>query len=124
MNHQYHLERALQDGKQVVRLLLFTSDYERPPYIPGFTCITNLEVIASAVWEEADIILQIRMDHEKFTISYGSSRENLTELCVADGGRINPEIVGCMVGTMIGIYASGNGTDSENSAEFDWFEIG
>lgn len=123
MNHQYHLERAVQDGKQVVRLLLYTSDFELQPFMPGFTSKTHREVIASAVWEESEIILQIKIAHEKFTISYGSNCDSLKELCVADGSRINPEIVGCMVGTMIGMYASGNGTDSENSAEYDWFEM-
>ena len=37
---------------------------------------------------------------------------------------INPEKVGCMTGTMIGMFASGNGTESDNYAAFDWFEIG
>ncbi|MBP5744087.1 MAG: hypothetical protein J6W44_04160, partial [Oscillospiraceae bacterium] len=30
--------------------------------------------------------------------------------------------VGCMVGEMLGVFASGNGTDSENAACFDWAE--
>ena len=34
---------------------------------------------------------------------------------------INPEKVGCMTGTVMGMFASGNGADSENQAEFDWF---
>ena len=40
-----------------------------------------------------------------------------------DGGLINPESVGGMIGTMLGMYASGNGEASENEAAFDWFEI-
>ena len=43
-------------------------------------------------------------------------------LAVADGFAINPEKVGCMVGTMIGVFASGNGEDADNAASFDWFE--
>lgn len=123
MNHQYHLERAVQDGEQVVRLILVTADYRLQPYMQGFTSKTNRTIIASAVWNEPEIVLQIKMEHEKFTVSYGRNKESLTELCVADGKKINPEVVGCMVGTMVGIYATGNGTDSENFAEFDWFEM-
>ncbi len=121
MNHQFHLERAVQDGQQVVRLVQVTSDFDLQPYMPGFTSQTHKDVIAWAVWDKPEIVLQIRMENEKFTVSYGDSRENLTELCAADGGRINPEKVGCMVGTMIGMYATGNGTDSGNRAEFDWY---
>lgn len=123
MNHQYHLERTIQDGQQVVRLVMVTAEFELPPYIPGFTSKTKREVIAQAAWDMPEIVLQIQMKHEKFTVKYGGSEESLTELCVADGKKINPEIVGCMVGSMIGMYATGNGTNSENYAEFDWFEM-
>ena len=123
MNHQYHLERAIQDGQQVVRLVLITEDYELQPYMPGFTSKTNREVLASAAWEAPEIILQIKMEHEKFTVNYGASTESLKELCIADGKKINPEIVGCMTGTIVGMYATGNGRESENFAEFDWFEM-
>ena len=123
MNHQYHLERALQGGKQVVRLVLVTAEFAVPPYMPGFESKTSCEVLAEALWDEPDIVLQMKLEQERFTVSYGKEKENLTELCIADGGKINPEIVGCMTGTMLGMYATGNGTDSENSAEFDWFEI-
>ena len=123
MNHQYHLERAVEDGQQVVRLVLTTAEYERPPYLPGFTSVTKKEVVASAAWDQPEIILQIKMEHEKFTVSYGETKETLQEICIADGRKINPEKVGCMCGTMLGIYATGNGIDSENQAEFDWFEM-
>lgn len=123
MNHQYHLERALADGNQVLRLVRYTADYPCPPYFPGFTSKTSAEVVAEAAWADADIVLQIEMEGETFTVRYGASRESLTTLCVADGTLINPEKVGCMAGTMIGMYATGNGMDSENTADFDWFEL-
>ena len=113
----------MEDGKQVVRLVMTTAEYDRPPYFPGFTSVTNKEVVASAAWDQPEIILQIKMEHEKFTVSYGETKETLQELCVADGRKINPEKVGCMCGTMLGMFATGNGTDSENQAEFDWFEM-
>lgn len=123
MNHQYHLERAVSRGKQVLRLMLYTADYNVPPYFPGFTSVTHREVIAEVLWEAEEIVLQLRMEGERFAVGYGETKENLKELCVADGARINPEKVGCMTGTMIGLFASGNGEECEDWAEFDWFEM-
>ena len=123
MNHQYHLERAISDGRQIVRLVLTTAEYPCPPYFPGFTSQTNSKVLAEAPWESDEIVLQIKMQGEQFTVSYGKSRNHLRVLCHADGSLINPEKVGCMAGTMIGMFASGNGTDSDNVAAFDWFEL-
>ena len=123
MNHQYHLERALSDGKQVLRLVLCTAEYPCPPYFPGFTSRTTRKTVAEAAWSDAEVVLQIEMAGEEFTIRYGHSRDALTTLCVADGSLINPEKVGCMAGTTVGMFASGNGTDSDNTACFDWFEL-
>ena len=61
MNHQYHLERAVQDGKQVVRLVLVTADFDLQPYMPGFTSRTNRKIVAEAAWNEKEIVLQIKM---------------------------------------------------------------
>lgn len=123
MNHEYHLERALKDGRQVVQMVQCTADYEVPPFIPGFSCKTHRVVVADAPWEESDIVLRIEMNGEKFTASYGKSEDELQELCIVDGNVINPEKVGCMTGTMIGMYATGNGQDIDNTASFDWFEL-
>lgn len=123
MNHQLHLERAVSGGAQVVQLVLTTAEYPCPPYFPGFTSKTALTVLAQAPWERDEIVLQINMEGEAFTVSYGESPEKLQVLCFTDGALINPEKVGCMAGTMLGMYATGNGTDSDNRAAFDWFEL-
>ncbi|MBR4393060.1 MAG: hypothetical protein IKT07_03445, partial [Oscillospiraceae bacterium] len=39
-----------------------------------------------------------------------------------DGALINPEKVGCMVGEMLGMFASRNGAASYNKALFRWAE--
>ena len=121
MNHQLHIERACENGKQVVRVILVTADYQQPPYFPGFTSTTNRECICRTEYDKNDIVLQIEMHHEDFCIRYGETEDSLKELCKVDGTRINPEKVGCMCGTVLGMYATGNGTDSENEAAFDWF---
>jgi alpha-N-arabinofuranosidase len=63
------------------------------------------------------------MDGEDFRVYYGQEEEKLTELCRLDGRVLNPQKVGCMTGTMIGMYASGNGKNSENKALFSFFEL-
>ena len=87
----------------------------------GFEGQTNRQIIASVPWEQEEIILQIEMKGEDFVIRYGEKEGTLQMLCKMDGSVINPEKVGCMCGTLLGMYATGNGEDSENMAEFDWF---
>lgn len=123
MNHQLHFERILKDGNQMLRAVLVTADYNCPPYMPGFESVTNREVLAETRFDGQEILLQIEMKGEAFVLRYGTDAENLNELCKVDGHRINPEKVGCMSGTIIGMYATGNGTDSDLCAKFDWFEI-
>lgn len=123
MNHQYHLERAKSQGRQVLRLMLYTADYNVPPYFPGFASTTCEQVIAETPWEAEEIVLRLEIRGERFRVCFGETRDELRELCIADGELINPEKVGCMTGTMIGMYATGNGEDCENWAEFGWFEM-
>lgn len=123
MNHQMHLERTCKDGKQILQFVVTTADYRIPPYFPGFTCANKSEVLAECEWNEVDIVLQVQMEGEKFTVRYGTSKDTLKELIVSDGRMINPEKVGCMTGTLLGMYATGNGIESDNKAAFDWFEL-
>lgn len=118
MNHQLHLERT-QDA---LRLLLFTADYELPPYIPGFTSVTNRRVIAEAPWNDEEIVLEMELNENDYCFRFGPDEQHLTELACVDGALINPEKVGCMVGEVLGLYASANGSASENSAVFAWAE--
>lgn len=121
MNHQLHIERALEEGRQMVRVVLVTAEYNKPPYFPGFESKTSKRVLKSVPWDSRDIILKLDMKGEDFTVLYGESEEGLKELCKVDGALINPEKVGCMCGTLLGMYATGNGCDSDTYAAFDWF---
>lgn len=123
MNHQIHLERVQINGKQKLRLVMYTADYELRPYIPGFSSKTMETVLAETDWEKEDIILSLELHHQELYVRYGSNETNLKSLCIADAGRIDPEKVGCMSGTVIGMYASGNGTDYDTYASFDWFNM-
>lgn len=121
MNHQLHIERAAEEGRQVIRVILVTAEYNKPPYFPGFESKTSTKVLECAQWDAEDIVLKLNMKGEDFTVYYGESEDQLKELCKVDGALINPEKVGCMCGTLLGMYATGNGTDCDNCAAFDWF---
>ena len=122
MNHQYHLQLAQEEGRIRLELLRFTADYDLPPYIPGFRSVTNRSLLASAPWDSAEIVLEMELNENDYIFRYGPDEQHLTELARADGALINPEKVGCMVGEMLGVFASGNGTAVENRAVFDWTE--
>ena len=120
-NHQYRLERAVEDGRQVLRLVLVTTAFNVPPHVPGFTYTTSTEVLACVEYEKRRIVLGVKARRQRYDFYYGTDEADRCLYENADGRRINPEIVGGMVGTMIGMFASGNGTMSSNTAEFDWF---
>lgn len=123
MNYQFHFERCCTDGRQLLRLVVTTAEFDSLPYYPGFECENKSVVLAETSYSSPDIILQAELDHLKFTFRYGAKKEDMQELCVTDGRLICPEQIGCMSGTLIGIFASGNGRDSANEASFDWFEL-
>ena len=123
MNHELHLRRVLKDGKQLLQAVLYTTDYELPPYIPGFSYTQNEKVIAEVPWDDRKIVLRLDLNGNDFKAFYGADENELKELCAVDGALINTEQVGCMAGTMLGVYATGNGERVENKAAFDWFEL-
>ena len=122
MNHQLHFQLAKEGEQTLLQLLRFTADYVLPPYIPGFTSITNCDMLASVPWEDEEIVLEMELNENEYCFRFGSDERHLSELTRADGAAINPEKVGCMVGEILGLFASGNGTDSENGALFPWVE--
>ena len=123
MNHQLHFVRCTEEGRQLLRVFAVTCDFTSMPFIPGFSSKTQQHVVAEVGYDAADVVLRICMDGEDWKLFYGTEEVELKELCAFDGHMINPEQVGCMVGTMLGMYASGNGTDSQHTAAFDFFEL-
>ncbi len=123
LNHQLHIERCAHDGKQVLRVVQVTCDYDKPPYMPGFTSKTEKKVCTEVPYEGDRVVLRITMDGEDWHIFCGETGDSMAELCAFDGRILNPEKVGCMTGTLIGMFASGNGCDSANTASFEYFEL-
>ena len=121
MNNQMYVERAVQDGQQVLRLVLVTAECSGYPFFPGFTSSTKREILCSVPYDEADVRISLDLNRQVYTIRYGKDEASMKELCVTDGRLINSEKVGCMAGTQIAMFASGHGEDSDNCAEFDWY---
>jgi beta-xylosidase len=122
-NHQFRFERSMEKGKQILRLIQCTSELTGYPHQPHFKGITTESELAKTVVDGRDIILSIIAEGQDYSFYYGKVDESLTLLYErADARKINPEIVGGMVGTMLGMFASSNGQESTNNAEFDWFD--
>lgn len=68
-------------------------------------------------WKDKDIILQTQRKGENCIVRYGKEKDALQELCKVDETLINPEKVGCMTGTLIDMYATGNGRESDNKVK-------
>ena len=121
-NHQYRMERKIKEHKQMLELILVTTQISGPPHIPGFQSTSTETVLASTEYAEEEIVLGLKVKGQNYDFYYGKDEDHLILLYEnADGKAINPEFIGGMVGTMIGMFASGNGTESEHYAKFDWF---
>ncbi len=138
-NHQIRVERAVAgeaslrpdtvwqckqqpEGIQVLRLILSTCDFDTQPYFPNFTSKTNTTVLAEVPWDQEELVIRLRAVGERYIFSYGENEvQELPLGGEVDGKLINPEKVGGMVGTMLGMYATSNRTESRNEAAFDWF---
>ncbi len=123
-NHQIRLEKINKAGKQYLRLVMLTTEQEGLPFLPGYKADTTETELALQEYEEDTVVIQFVANRLDYTFKFGPSEDKLQILAEhVDGALINPESVGGMVGTMLGMYASGNGTDSDNEAAFDYFEI-
>lgn len=151
-NHQYRLEQIQEDGVQTLRLVRLTTKQKGLPFLPGYQAETTEEILAKqplgcegqkaaagpakapgnagkapespAKAPGNAVILKLTADRQDYSFFFGPDEDHLEPLYLhADGALINPEEVGGMIGTMIGMFASGNGEESGNEAAFDWFEL-
>ena len=123
-NHQIRLERFQENGKQYLRLLMLTTEQKGLAFLPGYEAITTETLLGQTEIEGDCVILQLIANRLDYTFRFGTSEEALQILAEhVDGALINPESVGGMVGTMLGMFASANGEESEKEAFFDYFEI-
>ncbi|MBD3419213.1 MAG: family 43 glycosylhydrolase [Chitinivibrionales bacterium] len=69
------------------------------------------------------LVLAASARGQELSFMFGSNADCLQSLAEKVDSRIlSTEIAGGFTGTYIGMYASSNGAQSENCADFDWFE--
>ena len=119
INNAIVLEK-FRDGEETkIRFMLVTTSYDGAPYFPNFTFTTEKTEIASAPCSEEWTELCLAIDGTRVTASV-----NGTVIGETDSTALFPDAKsGGMVGTMIGMFATGNGQESDQEAQFDWFEI-
>ena len=123
-NHQFRIEKVLENGKTVLQLIRLTTKQEGLPFLPGYKAETTKAVLESHEVSDAPLTIRVETRRQENRIFYreGDGEEKAFDT-IADGAEINPEEVGGMIGTMIGMYATANGEQSENAAAFDFFEM-
>ena len=122
-NHHYRMDRISRGGKQLLQLILSTADISCPQHIPGFKAKTTQNVLAEVEIQADTIYLMMEEKGQNINFYYGEKEGEWKTLYEnADVRLINPEIVGGMVGTYLGLYTSSNGMESNNKAEIDWFD--
>ena len=110
-NHQFnfrftYIQRA---GRKVMNLLCCKGGEE--------TVIAEQEVCAEKLYLKVEAIGQ------EYSFYYGEDIN--CGKCLAekvDGRILSTDVAGGFIGAYIGLYASSNGKDSKNNADFDWFE--
>lgn len=123
-NHQYRLEKRCRDGRQMLTLVLVTTWQKGLPFMPGYESRTTEQILKQAEIKETPLIMRLEAKGQDYTFLTGPDEDHLEVFFEhADGRKINPEEVGGMVGTMLGMFASGNGTETDNWAVFDWAEL-
>ncbi|HLV10411.1 MAG TPA: glycoside hydrolase family 43 protein [Halanaerobiales bacterium] len=107
--YHYSLLRSSAGGKQLIRLLRCADSKET--------------VLAEEEYSSELIYLKVEAHGQDYSFYYGRAFDELRVLKENVDGRIlSTDAAGGFVGTYIGMYASSNNTESNNYADFDWFE--
>ena len=121
MNHHMRTELVKDNEIQKLRLVIATTEYDKPLYFGG-TAVTTEKTLIETEYRDNILVLKICGKGQEHTVYYGNSESGLVKLCHFDAGQINPPQIGGMVGTLLGVFASGNGKKSDNEAMFEWIE--
>ncbi len=81
------------------------------------------DVLAELPWPENAAVVALRAEGQSFGFLAGPSEDRLAPVVRdVDGSFMGSETAGGFIGAYVGMFASGNGTESSAEAEFDWFE--
>jgi alpha-N-arabinofuranosidase len=110
-NYQYRLEIFLYNNKKHIRLLCADGKEDKI-------------VIQKECKESGNsMILAASSDELNLSFFYGPSQYCLTEIAAnIEGGILSTEYSGGFVGTLAGVFASGNGEETKNHADVLWAE--
>jgi xylan 1,4-beta-xylosidase len=108
-DYQFRFEYGSSEAKREVRLIERCGGEER--------------VIASHPVDSGRLHLKVEAYEQSYRFYYGTNGEHWVALEEkADGTILSTDRAGGFVGAYIGMYASSNGAESNNCADFDWFE--
>ncbi len=93
-------------------------------YVQLAKCHNGVEEILARKPYKADILyLTVTANGQDYSFYYGSAPDEHLPLAEQVDGRIlSTDVAGGFVGACLGMYASSNGKESDNAADFDWFE--
>lgn len=111
---QIRLELSDSPRGAVLRVVKETTDNPFAPY--------NTEILGEIPAAEQDYVLKIYAREQDFSFyAIDMSGNTMTVAEHIYGGFMGSESAGGYLGTYIGMFASGNGTESDCEAAFDWF---
>jgi alpha-N-arabinofuranosidase len=122
MNHQIRFEITKEKNIRKIRVIQLETEYNHPPFIPDFVCENKVTELTTAVFEENEIVLKIVIGREVL-FYYGENEENMNLLLKLEKRKTESEKIGCLGGTIIGMFANSVNTDSKNKAIFRWFSM-
>jgi alpha-N-arabinofuranosidase len=110
-DYQFRLVSTIENGKKVIQLI------RRAMKLGGE------EIIAQDEVESSSIYLKISALEQLYNFSYSVDGKDWKTLKANEDGRLlSRKWARGFTGTYIGMYASSNGKESKNKADFDWFE--
>jgi xylan 1,4-beta-xylosidase len=97
---------------------------DQQPIIHLIQCVKGVEVEIAAHPFFADrIYLKVEVQSQDYRFYIGSTEASFEIVAEKVDGRIlSTDLAGGFVGTYLGIFASSNGRNSQNYADFDWFD--
>jgi len=86
--------------------------------------IKNREyMIAQMPPQPGQIQLEISSFEDRYQFAYSNDGKTWHNLAVSPSGDLSREMAGGFTGTVMGLYASANGSESKSYADFAWFEM-
>ena len=124
-NHQYRFEVVRNQQDYWLRLILVQTDFNGPSYLPTYQAQTTEKLVAKVPINlnilQNGLELRLQATGQNYRFMY-CNEGNWQDICSnIDARLINPEKISCMVGTLLGVFATSNGRPSTNHATFENF---